>query len=269
MKDIKKMEEKAKKIRREILIMTTKAGSGHPGGSMSAADLVVALYYGKMRINPKNPKSEDRDRFVLSKGHCSPLMYAVLADLGFFPEPELKNFRKLGSILQGHIDIKVPGIEMSAGSLGQGLSFANGIALGARLDNKKFKIYTMLGDGEMQEGQIWEAAMASSHYNLDNVCAILDNNGLQIDGPNKEVMNVEPVKEKFEAFGWNTIEIDGHNYKQIFEALSEADKVKGKPTIIIAHTIKGKGVSFMENNVEFHGKALTEEQLKQALKELE
>jgi len=267
---IRELEEKAKIIRRHIIKMLTIAGSGHPGGSLSAADIMTCLYFSKMRHNPKDPKWQDRDRFIMSKGHACPVVYACLAESGYFPVDELWTLRKIGSRLQGHPDmVKTPGVEMSTGSLGQGLAVGNGMALAARLDRKNYRVYVMLGDGEIEEGEVWEAAMAAAHYKLDNVCAILDHNGLQIDGPNKEVMNPEPLEEKWRAFGWNVINIDGHNIGEILRALDEAETVKGKPTIIIAKTIKGKGVSFMENVVDFHGKAPTPEEGERALKELE
>ncbi len=265
---IKALEEKAKQIRRDVLSMITCAGSGHPGGSLSAADLVVALYYSKMRIDPKNPKLPERDRFVMSKGHCVPLQYAILADLGYFPKGETKNLRKIGCLLQGHPCNKTPGIEVCTGSLGQGLSVANGMALAGKLDKKDYRVFVLLGDGECQEGQVWEAAMAASHYKLDNVIAMLDHNGLQIDGSVSEVMNIEPIAEKWKAFGWNVIGINGHDFGQMLPAIDRARAERGKPTIIIADTVKGKGVSFMESVVDYHGRALTEEELAKALKEL-
>lgn len=267
---IKELENKAKIIRRHIIKMLVIAGSGHPGGSLSATDILTCLYFSKLRHNPEDPKWQDRDRFIMSKGHCCPLLYACLAESGYFPIEELWTLRKIGSRLQGHPDmVKTPGVEMSTGSLGQGLAVGNGMALAARLDKKDYRVYVLLGDGEIQEGEVWEAAMASAHYKLDNVCAILDHNGLQIDGPNKEVMNPEPILEKWKAFGWNVISIDGHNIREILNALDAAEKMKEKPTIIIARTIKGKGVSFMEDVVDFHGKAPTSEEGERALKELE
>ncbi|EMT37932.1 Transketolase, N-terminal subunit, partial [Thermoanaerobacter thermohydrosulfuricus WC1] len=250
------LKQKAKEVRIDIINMLAEAGSGHPGGSLSCADILTLLYFDKMNVKPDNPKWEDRDRLVLSKGHAAPALYAVLAEKGFFPKEELKTLRKLGSILQGHPDMKsTPGLDMTTGSLGQGLSAANGMALAGKLDKKGYRVYVILGDGELQEGQIWEAAMTAAHYKLDNLTAILDFNGLQIDGPNREVKNIEPVNEKFKAFGWHVIEIDGHDFDQIDKAIEEAKATKGKPTLIIAHTIKGKGVSFMENQVGWHGSA--------------
>ena len=261
--------QKAKKFRREILIMTTQAGSGHPGGSLSAIDVITALYFHHMRLDPKNPRWKDRDRFILSKGHSCPALYAVLAEIGFFPKEALSTLRKLGSILQGHPDMNAtPGVEMSTGSLGQGLSVACGMCLAGKLDSKDYRVYCMLGDGEIEEGSVWEAAMAASHYKLDNLVAILDRNELQIDGSTECIMGLEPLPEKWKAFGWNTIVIDGHNMQQILNSLDLASNVKGKPTMIIAKTTKGKGVSFMENKLEYHGQALTEEELALALEEL-
>jgi transketolase len=266
--EIEKLEKKAKQIRKLIIQMLTKAGSGHPGGSLSSTDIVTCLYYSVMRHNPKDPGWPQRDRFHLSKGHCCPLWYAVLAETGYFPEKALWSLRNLGSILQGHPDWRTPGVDIASGSLGQGLSVSVGMSLAARLDKSAYRVYCLLGDGEIQEGQIWEAAMAASHYRCDNLCAILDYNGFQIDGKIKDVMNLEPLVEKWQAFGWHTLTIDGHNIAQILDAFEEANTIKGKPTIIIARTIKGKGVSFMENVVDFHGRAPTEEEAKKALEEL-
>ncbi|MBI5188306.1 MAG: transketolase [Nitrospirae bacterium] len=268
-KDIRTLEEIAKEIRINILKMLTTAGSGHTGGSLSAADVVVAIYFSKMNFDPKSPYWRERDRFVLSKGHAAPLLYAILAKAGYFPTELLTTLRKIDSPLQGHpCSENLPGVEISTGSLGQGLSVANGIALGVRLDKIPARVYCIMGDGEIQEGQIWEAAMTAAHYNLDNLCAVVDNNGLQIDGPVEEIMRIAPVHEKWTAFGWHVIEIDGHNMKEILHALDEAEKIKNKPTIIIAHTIKGKGVSFFEGKVEYHGVAPTRKELEKALKEL-
>lgn len=265
---IEQLQEKARQFRIEIIKMIAKAGSGHPGGSFSAIDLLVALYTQKLRINPKDPFWSERDRFVMSKGHGCAALYVVLADLGFFPKKELNYFRKINNLLQGHTSSKIPGVEMSAGSLGQGLSFGNGITFACRLDKKNYNVYVMLGDGEVQEGQIWEAAMTTSHHKLNNVIAILDRNRIQNDWFVKETMDIEPLKEKWEAFGWHVVEIDGHNFNEMLDAFDDVDKIKNKPKIIIAHTVKGKGVSFMENNPDFHGKTPNEEELKQALKEL-
>jgi len=266
--EIKRLEEKARQIRILIVKMLAKAGSGHPGGSLSSTDLISCLYFSVMQHNPKQPNWPERDRFHMSKGHCCPLWYAVLAESGYFAKEKLWTLRNLGSILQGHPDWQTPGVDVASGSLGQGLSVAVGMALAGRLDNLSYRVYCLLGDGEVQEGQIWEAAMAAAHYGCDNICAILDHNGFQIDGKVKDVMNIEPLIEKWQAFGWQTISIDGHNINEILSAFDQAKGVKGKPTIIIAKTIKGKGVSFMENVVDFHGRAPTEEEAKQALEEL-
>lgn len=266
----RELKEISKSVRINIIEAVAAANSGHPGGSLSVADILTVLYFKKMNINPENPKWEDRDRLVLSKGHVAPALYSVLAERGYFPKENLKTLRKLGSIMQGHPDMKsTPGVDMSTGSLGQGLSVANGMALTAKIDKKDYKIYVILGDGEVQEGQIWEAAMSAAHYKLDNVIAFLDYNGLQIDGSNEEVMNIGSIYEKFAAFGWNVIEIDGHDLEAIDNAVDKAKLVKGKPTIIIAKTVKGKGVSFMENQVAWHGAAPNEEQRKLAIEEIE
>ena len=269
MNDISFLKEKAKEIRRSIVSMITEAKSGHPGGSLSATDILTALYFSEMNIDPANPKMEGRDRFVLSKGHAAPAIYATLAEKGYFSKDELMTLRKFGSRLQGHPDMKkLPGIEISTGSLGQGLSVANGMALNAKMFNENYRTYVILGDGEIQEGQIWEAAMTAAHYKLDNLCAFLDNNNLQIDGNVSEIMGVEPLDKKWEAFGWNVIKIDGHDFEQILSALDKARECKDKPTMVIAKTIKGKGVSFMENVCGFHGVAPTLEELERALAEL-
>ncbi|MCX7926769.1 MAG: transketolase [Candidatus Omnitrophica bacterium] len=268
-KQIKELEKKARQIRKQIIEMICRACSGHPGGSLSATDIVVALYYVVLRHRPNEPQWPDRDRFHLSKGHCCPLWYAVLADRGFFPKGELTNLRKLGSILQGHPDRRTPGVEVASGSLGQGLSVALGMSLAGKIDKKDYRVYCLMGDGEIQEGNIWEAAMAASHYKCDNLCAIVDYNGFQIDGRTNEIMNLEPLVAKWQAFGWYTIEIDGHNMRQILEAFDAAKNYKGKPTVIIARTTKGKGVSFMENVCNFHGCAPTNEEAAKAYKELE
>ena len=250
--------------------MLTLAGSGHTGGSLSAADIVTALYFSKMRHKPDEPGWRERDRFILSKGHAAPLLYAVLAMAGYFDISALKTLRKLGSPLQGHPCSRVlPGVEISTGSLGQGLSVSNGMAMGLKMDNIGSRVYCLLGDGEIQEGQVWEAAMTAAHYKLDNLCAIIDLNGLQIDGPVSKVKAIEPVASKWAAFGWNVIDIDGHDMKEILDALDDAETVKVKPSIILAHTIKGKGVSFFEGKVEYHGMAPTPEELEKALKEME
>ncbi len=268
--DIVSLKEKASTLRIEILKMLTEAGSGHTGGSLSAADIVTALYFSKMRHDPKDPKWRERDRFILSKGHAAPVLYAALALSGYFDKKLLKTLRKLGSPLQGHPCSKfLPGVEISTGSLGQGLSIANGIALGFRMDGLNARVYCLLGDGEIQEGQVWEAAMTASHYKLDNLCAIIDNNGLQIDGHCCDVMYIEPIVKKWDAFGWHVIDINGHDMGAILAALNEAEMVKGKPTMIVARTVKGKGVSLFEGKVEYHGLAPTHEELEIALKELQ
>ncbi len=267
---VKEMEAIAKKLRRHIISMTGKAGSGHPGGSLSAVEIVTALYFGLLRHNPKDPQWPDRDRFILSKGHAVPLLYAVLAECGYLPVEELSTLRELDSCLQGHCDRTVtPGVEMSAGTLGQGLSNAVGVALAGRLNLKDYRVYVLLGDGECDEGQVWEAAMAAAHFKLDNLTAVVDNNGQQIDGWNRDVMNLDPFNKKWQAFGWHVTEVDGHDLTQLIDAFNQAKLIKGQPTVIIAHTIKGKGVSFMENNPDFHGKAPNAAEVEKALKELE
>ena len=269
MRDHKGLNEITNVIRKDIVSMICKSKSGHPGGSLSAVEILTALYFDQMNIDPTNPKMEDRDRFVLSKGHAAPALYATLAERGYFPKEELNNLRKLGSMLQGHPDMKkIPGVEMSTGSLGQGFSVAGGMAMAAKLDNAPWNVYALLGDGEVQEGIIWEAAMSAAHYKLDNMIAFLDYNGLQIDGAVESVMNINPIEDKFKTFGWNVITIDGHDFDQIFAALDMAKDTVDKPTMIIAKTIKGKGVSFMENQASWHGSAPSEEQLEQALSEL-
>ena len=265
---IKGLEDKAKEIRRLIIKMIAKAGSGHPGGSLSSTDLITALFFSVLKHDPKDPNWSERDRFHMSKGHCCPLWYAVLAESGYFSQDKLMTLREFGSMLQGHPDRRTPGVESASGSLGQGLSVGLGMSLAARIDKKDYRIYVLMGDGEIQEGNIWEAAMAASHYKCDNLCAIMDHNGFQIDGATKDIMNLEPIAKKWQAFGWQTIEIDGHNMQQILSAYDEAKTIKGKPSIIIAHTVKGKGVSFMENVVDFHGRAPTADEAEKALKEL-
>lgn len=267
--DIAFLKKRAKQVRIEILKMLTEAGSGHTGGSLSAADVVTALYFSKMRHRPDNPAWRERDRFILSKGHAAPLLYAVLAMTGYFDISMLATLRKIGSPLQGHpCSRALPGVEISTGSLGQGLSVSNGIAIGLKMDNLSSRVYCLLGDGEIQEGQVWEAAMTAAHYRLDNICAIVDLNGLQIDGPVSRVKAIEPVASKWSAFGWHVIEIDGHDMEAILNAFDEAEGVKGKPSVIIAHTVKGKGVSFFEGKVEYHGIAPTRDELEKALREL-
>ena len=267
--DIKELEDISKQIRSNIIEEVYSANSGHPGGALSIADILTVLYFNQMNINPEKPHDENRDRFILSIGHASAALYAVLAEKGYFPKEDLKTFRKINSNLQGHPDMKhIPGVDMTTGSLGQGLSAANGMAMISKFDKKDIRVYCLVGDGEIEEGQIWEAAMTSCKYKLDNLCLIVDNNNLQIDGTIEEVMSSYPIDEKFKSFGFNVINIDGHNYEQIIKAFESAKTCKGKPTVIIAKTIKGKGVSFMENKVEWHGKAPSEEEYNQAISEL-
>lgn len=264
-----KLAQTARQMRRDIISMLAEAGSGHPGGSLSTVEIMTYLYFAEMRLDPQNPGWSDRDRFVMSKGHAAPALYAALAGRGFFPREELLSLRKLNSSLQGHPDMKkVPGVDMSTGSLGQGISAAIGMGLAGKLDQKDYRVFAVLGDGEIEEGQVWEAAMAAAHYQLDNLIAFLDHNGLQIDGPVTEVMSPEPVDEKFKAFGWHVERINGHSFAEIAAAVEAAKKVKDKPTMIIADTVKGKGVSFMENQVGWHGNAPSREQAEQALAEL-
>ncbi len=259
----------ARILRRHIVTMIGRAGSGHPGGSLSCVEILTALYFGVLKHRPSDPDWPDRDRFILSKGHAAPALYATLAECGYFQVEELSTLRQLDSRLQGHADRTLtPGVEMSSGSLGQGLSFGIGVALAGRLDARSYRVHVLLGDGECDEGQVWEAAMAAPHFKLDSLVAIIDNNGLQIDGWNRDVMNLEPLGKKWQAFGWQVIEVDGHDFSQLIDAFERAKLVKGQPTVIIAHTIKGKGVSFMENNVAFHGKAPTAAEVEVALKEL-
>lgn len=267
--DINELKAKAKEMRKTVLKMLTNAGSGHTGGSLSLVEIVMSLYFYKMRHNPKRPDWDMRDRLVLSKGHGCSALYAVLAEVGYFPKEELMTFRKFGTRLQGHPQLGLPGLEASTGSLGQGLSIANGMALAARMDKKDIKVYCVMGDGELNEGQIWEAAMTTSHYNLDNVCGIVDFNKQQIDGWCSDVMNLEPLVEKWLSFGWHVLECDGHNFKELMDALDEAERIKGKPSVILAHTIKGKGVSFIENQPRWHGIAPKKDELEKALKELD
>ena len=264
------LKKTANEVRKGIIKSTHAAKSGHPGGSLSAADVFTYLYFVELNVDPKNPKDENRDRFVLSKGHVAPGYYSTLAERGFFPKEDLLTLRHVGSYLQGHPDMKkIPGVDMSSGSLGQGISAAVGMALAAKLQNKDYRTYTLLGDGEIQEGQVWEAAMFAGSRKLDNLVVIVDNNGLQIDGPIDEVNSPYPIGAKFEAFNFNVVEIDGHDFDQIADAFKQAKECKGKPTAIIMRTIKGKGVSFMENQVSWHGSAPNDEQCKQALEELE
>lgn len=268
-KKIKFLKSKANQIRRLIIKMLAKAGSGHPGGSLSSTEIISCLYFEIMRHNPKDPQWLERDRFHLSKGHCCPTLYAVLSLCGYFPKDKLWTLRQLGSILQGHSDRRTPGIESASGSLGQGLSISLGMALAGKIDKRNYRVYCLMGDGEMQEGNIWEAAMAAAHFKLDNLCGIVDYNHFQIDGRTEEIMNLEPLVNKWEAFGWHAVQCDGHNFQELLEAFEDARSVKFKPTIIIAHTVKGKGVSFMEHVVDFHGRAPTEKEKEIALKELE
>jgi transketolase len=267
---IKELESKASILRQHIIQMTCAAGSGHPGGSLSAADILAVLYFYKMQHKPKDPGWVDRDRFVMSKGHAAPVLYAALAEAGYFPVKYLKTLRQIGSSLQGHVDmLALPGVEMSTGSLGQGLSAANGMALAAKLDKRNYQVYCLLGDGECQEGQVWEAAMTAAHHKLDNLTALVDHNKYQIDGRVEEIKNIAPLADKWKAFGWEVFSCDGHKIKSIIEALEKADRVKGKPSMIIAETVKGKGVSFMEEKpLNYHGVAPTEEEEKRALCEL-
>lgn len=267
--DVERLKKIALDVRRNVLKMTTAAGSGHPGGSMSATDILVCLYFNVMRHDPGKPDWPDRDRFVLSKGHAAPALYAVLAECGYFSKKLLPSLRKLGSPLQGHPDMKrLPGIEMSTGSLGQGLSTALGMAMGCRLDERTNHVYCLIGDGESQEGQIWEAAMAASHNRLDNLTVVLDENKLQIDGSTNEIMDVSNQRARWKAFGWDTHVINGHDYDAILKALKRA-REPGKPRMIVAQTVKGKGVRFMENQLRYHGAPLSKDELKKALKELE
>ena len=267
--DVRSLEAIAREIRVDILRMLTGCGSGHTGGSLSAVDVAVAIYFSKMNFNPKSPELRERDRFILSKGHAAPLLYSILAKAGYFSADILTTLRKIDSPLQGHPCCeRLAGVEVSTGSLGQGLSVANGIALGLKLDKIPARVYCIMGDGEIQEGQIWEAAMTAAHYSLDNICGVVDNNGLQIDGPVEEVMRIAPLHNKWEAFGWNVIEVNGHDMGEILGALDDAESTKGRPTVIIAHTVKGKGVSFFEGRVEYHGVAPTSEELDRAIKEL-
>ncbi|MBU3089099.1 transketolase [Clostridium gasigenes] len=268
-KNVQELKAIAKTVRGDIVSMLTESASGHPGGSLSAADIVTALFFGEMNIDVNNPKDENRDRFVLSKGHAAPVLYSALARKGYFPVEELKTLRKIGSRLQGHPSMRcLPGIDMSTGSLGQGISSAVGMALAGKIDNKSYRVYTILGDGELEEGQVWEATMCAAHYKLNNLTAFIDFNGLQIDGNIEEVMNPSPIDTKFEAFGWNTIIIDGHNMDEILAAIEKAKACTDKPTAIICKTVKGKGVSFMENKASWHGTAPSKEQCMQALTEI-
>ncbi len=264
-KDLQKI---ACKVRMGVIEGTYNAKSGHPGGSLSISDTLTYLYYDKMNVDPKNPENPDRDRFVLSKGHTAPALYSVLALKGFFPEAEIKSLRHIGALLQGHPCITIPGVDMSSGSLGQGISAACGMALAAKLDGKTYKVYTVLGDGEIEEGQVWEAAMFAGNNKLDNLVAVVDFNGLQIDGALSEVCSPEPIPEKFAAFGWHVITADAHDFDSLEAAFNEAETVKDKPVVIVQKSVKGKGVSFMENQVGWHGTAPNKEQYEQAMAEL-
>lgn len=264
----RQLEINACKVRMGIIEGVYNAKSGHPGGSLSIADLLTFLYYTKLNVYPDNPEEQQRDRFVLSKGHTAPALYAVLAEKGFFDKKELKSLRHIGAMLQGHPCIEIPGIDMSSGSLGQGISAACGMALSGKISNDTYKVYTVLGDGEIQEGQVWEAAMFASHYNLDNLIAVVDNNNLQIDGKISDVMSPYPIAEKFEAFGWHVIKMDAHDFEDMERAFNEAETISGQPVVIIQNSIKGKGVSFMENEADWHGKAPNTEQYQTAMAEL-
>lgn len=267
--NIEELKEISKTVRGDIISMLTESRSGHPGGSLSITDILVTLYFKEMNVDPKNPKDPNRDRFVLSKGHAAPALYSVLARKGYFDPKELNTLRKIDSRLQGHPSMKsLPGIDMSTGSLGQGISAAVGMALAGKIDKKDYRVYSILGDGELEEGEVWEAAMSAAHYKLDNLTAFVDFNGLQIDGDITKVMNPSPIDKKFEAFGWNVLTIDGHNYEEIIDAIEKAKNYKGKPTMIVCKTVKGKGVSFMENEAAWHGNAPNKEQCEQALAEI-
>ena len=260
----------ANNVRKNALTAVYSAAAGHPGGSLSIADVITYLYCEEMRVSANDPKNADRDRFVLSKGHACPALYGILAEKGFFPKEDVATFRKIDSYLQGHPDMKkVPGVDMSTGSLGQGVSAAGGMALAAKIDNKDYRVYAILGDGELEEGQVWEQAMFASHYNLDNLTIFIDNNGLQIDGDIAEVMNPYPIDKKFESFGWNVLVADAHDFDSIEDSINKAKATKGKPTAIILKSVKGKGVSFMENNAAWHGSAPNEEQYNQAIAEID
>ena len=268
-KTIKEIEQISKEIRKNVVTMINAAGSGHPGGSLSAVEIITTLYFYKMRYDPKNPSGEDRDRFILSKGHAAPVLYSAMAEAGYFPSDLLNSLRKTGSALQGHPDKnRLPGIESSSGSLGQGLSFACGVAHAGKIDCKDYRTYVLLGDGECEEGQVWEAAMAAAHHKLDNLTVVLDRNGLQIDGPTEKVMSIEPIADKWASFGWKVFEIDGYDIPEIIDVLDQASEVRHKPSIIIAHTTKGKGVSFMEWAADFHGKSPSQEELNKAITEI-
>ncbi|MDH5528089.1 MAG: transketolase [Nitrospirota bacterium] len=267
--DVATLEQRAKEIRRDVVRMIGAAKSGHPGGSLSATDLITALYFAEMNHDPAKPEDPNRDRFILSKGHGVPAQYAAMAHAGYFDRSKLNTLRQMGSPLQGHPERgRMPGLEASTGSLGQGVSIAQGMAMAAKMDGQSWRVYTLIGDGEANEGQIWEAAMSAAHFKLGNLVCIMDCNGIQLDGFVKDILDMGDVAEKWRSFGWNTIEIDGHNMQEILDAFEAARKVTDKPTAIVAHTVKGKGVSFMENNPGFHGVAPTPDEVEQALKEL-
>lgn len=268
-KNLEELKQITTTIRKDIVKMLTESASGHPGGSLSAVEILTTLYFNEMNIDPEKSKNPNRDRFVLSKGHAAPVLYSALARRGFFDVEELKSLRKLGSILQGHPNMnEVPGVDMSTGSLGQGISAAVGMAIAGKIDKKDYRVYTLLGDGELEEGQVWEASMAAAQYKLDNLTAFIDYNGLQIDGPIQEVMSAEPISDKFRAFRWNVIEVDGHSIEQLLDAIETAKSTKDKPTVVVCKTVKGKGVSFMENEAGWHGTAPNVEQCQKALNEL-
>lgn len=267
--DVNALKDLALKMRREIVEAVNRAGCGHPGGSLSAVEILTVLYGYKMRHKSDQPDWEDRDRLIISKGHCSPVAYVALANFGYFPKEELQGYRTFGSRLQGHVHTKVPGIEFNTGSLGHGLSVVNGMAIAAKLLKKDINTYCLMGDGEIQEGSVWEAAMTSAHHKLDNVCAIVDYNKVQENGPVNEIKNLEPLTSKWDSFGWNVIEVDGHDFHELMSALDEFESMKGRPTVIIANTLKGKGVSFMEGKHQWHGKAPKGEDFDNAMKELQ
>lgn len=267
-REVVRLQEISRNTRKLILGTLAEAGSGHPGGSLSAVELLVTLYFYKMKHDPKNPKWADRDRFILSKGHAAPLLYSVLAQAGYFPVEELQSLRKLGALLQGHPDLRIPGVEMPAGSEGIGLSVGVGEALAAKLDGKAYRTFVLMGDGEQQEGEVWEAAMSASKFKLDNLIAIIDRNGIQQDGLTEQIMPLEPLASKWRAFNWNVIEVDGYDYLQLIDAFDNAEMAKHRPTIVIAHTVKGKGVSFMEWSPTYHGTAPSKDKMTDIYKEL-
>lgn len=268
--EIEELRQKAQAIRKHIIEMLANSGSGHPGGSLSCTEIITALYFNILKHDPKNPSWDERDRFVMSKGHCCPAQYAGMAESGYFPKEELLTLRKIGSRLQGHLDRqRLPGLDASTGSLGMGLSISVGMAIAAKLDKNDFRSYCLMGDGEQDEGNVWEAVMSAAHFKLDNLCAIIDVNGIQLDGFTKDVMNTEPLEDKYGAFGWHIIKINGNKMEDVVDALNEAKNIKEKPTAILAYTVKGKGVSFMENNYEWHGKAPNKEEAEKAIKEIE